>query len=142
MVSLYIVTQLVTGYGSTHNALVTIFTMADNTEVASLLQQLLATVASHSDILSVLSAQRNNIADSIVSVDTDVPAEERIPDIPVVPEVDHPAPVQIREDQVRSHFSVTRELGNGIPILSDKNYALWKAHVFGLCQVESGVDKR
>ena len=61
VVTPYIVTQLVTGYGSTHNASVTIFTMADLTEVASLLQQLLTTVASHSDILSVLSAQRNNI---------------------------------------------------------------------------------
>ena len=34
VVSLYIVTQLVIGYGSTHKALVTIFTMSDLTEVA------------------------------------------------------------------------------------------------------------
>ena len=56
-------------------------------------------------------------------MDSDVPADEHIPD------VDHPAPVRIREDQFRLHFSVTRELGNGIPICSDQSYALCKAHV-------------
>ena len=130
VVTPYIVTQLVTGYGSTHNALVTIVIMTDSPpDVATLLQQLLATVASHGEILSSLTIQRNNVADSTVSSDSEVPAEGRSSDVPVVPEVENPALVQIREDQSKSSFFVTRELGNGIPILSDKNYALWKAHV-------------
>ena len=102
------------------------------TEVTTLLQQLLTQVASHSEIFTVLTTQRNNaaeVADSIASSDTDVPADGRAPDVPVIRVVDNPAPVQICEDQSKSYLFVTRELGNGIPILSDKKCALWKAHV-------------
>ena len=130
VVTTYIVTQLVTGYGSTHNALVTIFIMTDSPpEVAELLKQLLTQVALHGETLNFLIAQRNNVANSTVSSESDLSAERRSSDVPVVPEVENPAHVTIREDLSKSSYFVTRELGNGIPVLSDKNYALWKAHV-------------
>ena len=98
-------------------------------DVATLLQQLMATVTSHGEILSSLVIARNTVADSTVSSDSEVPAERHSSDVPVVTEVQNPAPVQISEEQTKSSLFVTRELGSGIPILSDKNYALWKAHV-------------
>ena len=70
VVLLYIVTRLVAGYRSTHDASVTTLAMSYQQELIALIQQLIAAVASHSDITHALCGNQTANADS---PDFDVP---------------------------------------------------------------------
>ena len=65
------------------------------------MQQLVATVAPHTEIINAFGKIENANANSADSVNSDVP----IPDVSTV------APIQIRDELFRGHLSVTGKLG-------------------------------
>ena len=112
MDSKYIVTHLVTGYGSTHDALDTVV-MSDLATLTALGQSLVATVESQgAELQKVLSALDNisriSILDSAQSAGTDV-------------QVCSVVPSQESHDRVMPPSSTLRDLGKDIPILTVPN---------------------
>ena len=79
------------------------------------MQQLVATITSQTYFFTIfaIGEKQNAIASSADSVNSKVQ----------VLNVSAVALVQIRDDQYKARFSVTRELGNEIPILSNKKYS-------------------
>ena len=86
--------------------------MSELSELTALMQQLVATVASHTETINAIGETQNAIANSADS-EVEVDSEVKVPNVSTV------APVKIRNDQYTFRFSVTKELASEIPILSD-----------------------
>ena len=86
-----------------------------------MLQRLVETVTSHTEIVKSLGRSAPTIADSATSTDSEVLVSEVIV---------YEARVENTLDvEYHGNASMARELGRDIPILTESNFTLWKKYV-------------